>query len=88
MNDICAWLWNCNHRTRKKRIRLWLWNLKRRMWQGPIRWWLWSLRSRWRYWLTGDCGNACEWAWLRDLRTGEREPVFIPEAECPIHDRE
>lgn len=87
MTNIRAWLWNCNRRTRRKRIRLWLWNLKRRTWQGPIRWWLWSLRSRLQFRLTGDCGNVCEWVRMLDLRTGEREPVFIPEAECPIHDR-
>jgi len=60
---------------------------QRTIWRFGIVWWVWKLWVRLRYAVTGDCGCACEWAWLRDFRTGEREPVFIPEAECPIHDK-
>jgi hypothetical protein len=31
-----------------------------------------------RYWLTGDCGHACDHV----------EPYgWVPEADCPVHDR-
>lgn len=50
----------------------------RTIWRFPIVWWLWSLGVRIRYALTGDCGLAC----------GYIEPYgFVPEADCPIHDR-
>jgi hypothetical protein len=43
-----------------------------------VTWFLWKLRSRIQYTLTGKCGNMCETV----------EPFgFVPEAECPIHDR-
>jgi len=43
-----------------------------------ITWSLWKLRSRIQYTLTGKCGNMCETV----------EPFgFVPEAECPIHDK-
>jgi hypothetical protein len=58
------------------------------IWRFRVLWWAWKIYAQLRYWLTGDCGCACGWAGIRDLRTGERELVFIPEAECPIHDRQ
>ena len=56
-------------------------------WKAP--WWQqvritvsWPFRrlaARWRYWRTGDCGMAC----------GYVTPYgWVPEAGCPIHDRE
>ena len=69
-------------------VRWWLYNLNRRLWFSPIRWWLWSISSRVRYRLTGDCGNACGVAVFRGAQP-PHNPVllFVPEAECPIHDR-
>ena len=50
----------------------------RTIWRFRVVWVLWRLRVRLRYLLTGDCGCAC----------GYVEPYgFVPEAECPIHDR-
>ncbi len=44
-----------------------------------IMWPIWKARSLVMFSLTGNCGNAC----------GYVEPYgFVPEAECPIHDRE
>ena len=56
------------------------------LWRFRWRWWLWEVRSRIQYWLTGDCGNWCEWVTLYMAEDGEPCKVWIPEAECPIHD--
>ena len=57
--------------TEFKRPWWWPWNFR-------IVWALWRLMVRWRYRRTGDCGLDCGWY----------EPFgFVPEAECPIHDR-
>ena len=54
-----------------KRPWWWPWNFR-------IVWALWRLQVRFRHWRTGDCGLAC----------GYVEPYgFVPEAECPIHDK-
>lgn len=38
---------------------------------------IWKVTSLIRFWLTGDCGNAC----------GHVKPYgFVPEAGCPVHD--
>lgn len=51
---------------------------RRIIWNYRITWFLWRLMVRIRYALTGDCGCVC----------GYIEPYgFVPEAECPIHDR-
>jgi len=51
---------------------------QRTIWRFRIVWILWRLWVRLRYALTGDCGCAC----------GYTEPYgFVPEADCPIHDR-
>ena len=56
---------------------------ERFIWRAPvvcrITFFLWKVKSVIQYWATGDCGNACEVV----------EPYgFIPEADCPVHDRE
>lgn len=51
---------------------------QRTIWRFGIVWFVWRLWVWLRYALTGDCGCAC----------GYVEPYgFVPEAECPIHDR-
>ena len=52
---------------------------QRTIWRFRVVWFCWKLWVRLRYALTGNCGCAC----------GHVEPYgFVPEAECPIHDRE
>lgn len=58
------------------------WRIRRFLFCAPmisrVTWFLWRIRSRVQYRLTGDCGNVC----------GYEEPYgWVPEAECPIHDR-
>lgn len=44
-----------------------------------VMWPFWKLEGYIRYALTGKCGFAC----------GYEEPYgFVPEAGCPIHDKE
>jgi len=57
--------------------------VKRVFW--AVRWWAWRMQSRWQWWLVGDCGNFCEWHVM--VVDGEERHIFIPEADCPIHDR-
>jgi len=53
-------------------------NLKSWYWTHRWAWFLWRTVVLIRYRLTGKCGLAC----------GYVEPYgFVPEAECPIHDR-
>ena len=52
---------------------------QRTIWRFHAVWFVWKLWVRLQYMLTGNCGCAC----------GYVEPYgFVPEAECPIHDRE
>ena len=44
------------------------------------RWFFWKMRTRIQYALTGQCGNMCSYE--------KSYKQFVPEAECPIHDRE
>ena len=51
---------------------------QRTIWRFHAVWFFWKLWVRLRYALTSNCGCAC----------GYVEPYgFVPEAECPIHDR-
>jgi hypothetical protein len=62
--------------------------------QGKPRWfvWLyfriWKLAALTRYTLTGDCGLACGYESFVRLPDRVRENIFVPEADCPVHDRE
>ena len=41
---------------------------------------------RFKFVLTGDCGCVCGIVTMRDL-AGTPIQQFVPEADCPVHDR-
>ena len=45
----------------------------------PYQWFFWKIWTRIRFFFTGECGNMCEYV--------ESYKQFVPEAECPIHDK-
>lgn len=56
---------------------MWKASLKQQM-KIRLSYWPWIALTMIRYWLTGNCGNACGFI----LPYG-----WVPEADCPIHDR-
>jgi len=52
---------------------------------GDIRFFLWQLCILLRYKFTGNCGLNCGFATFRKL-DGTPFQMFVPEADCPIHD--
>ena len=47
---------------------------------------VWRWRAVARYSLTGNCGLACGMATFRQIADGTPVDLFVPEADCPIHD--
>jgi hypothetical protein len=52
-----------------------------------LRWKIWRLVIIARFAITGDCGLNCGVTPIR-LNDGSIRDVFVPEADCPIHDIE
>lgn len=46
---------------------------------------LWRLAARIQYWLIGNCGLNCGYATFKKL-DGKSVTLFVPEADCPVHD--
>jgi hypothetical protein len=51
-----------------------------------LKWRFWQAKVWLRYQLTGKCGLACGETSFRHL-DGTPFTEFVPEADCPIHDR-
>jgi len=47
---------------------------------------VWRWRAMARYCWTGKCGLACGMATFRQIADGTPVDLFVPEADCPIHD--
>ena len=56
-------------------------------WKGRL-YIVWPFLVRLKWLLTGGCGKNCGLQYFRHPATGAYMQLFVPAADCPVHDRE